>query len=76
MKKLYQVEITYNTYVLAEDDGEAEEIAIDEATDEQPEYIFATEIKAGHRVPIAWKGALVYGDAQERKIEEIIAELT
>ena len=71
-KKLYVVEISYQAYVWAENDCEAEDFASEIVANERPS-IWSEEVKQGKN-PLSWREhCLVYTNGEEISIGEIIA---
>ena len=72
--KIWRVEISYEIYVLAENERLAVDAAHEGVGDEEPEVECATEVKTLDEIPTQWRDALPYGGTSEKSIRTIYAE--
>lgn len=80
MKKLYKIEMSGYTYVMAEDEDRAIVAAVRAHYGHSPEelgleYLDPEEVEPDHTPEPIWVGGVPFGEDRDRSLEEILVEM-
>lgn len=70
--KLYEVNIHYRIYVVADDGDDAEDMARSAVNEESPKYADVDEITRKSEIDREWRGAIPHGATDDKKVEDYI----
>jgi len=73
--KIFVVDIQRSIMVVAEDERDAESVALSNEREESPDLISAHEVKGLEQVPKEWRDTIPYGENEDGKtIRQIMTE--